>query len=145
MEFPWLLYVSLALPKIVAHGLTLSSEVGRTLSAATYDNATTNTIESCIAFCSTAGYVYAGAEYGEQCCKLHRLLPTAVPIIDLLGCDNKIAPSAAQAPNGCQMTCAGNDTEACGGPDQLNIFWSGQTGPQTNPGPALWPFSGCYT
>jgi len=42
------------------------------------------------------------------------------------------------------MTCSGNNTEACGGPDRLNIFFSGQSGPQTNPGPGLWASIGCY-
>lgn len=63
-----------------------------------------------------------------------------------LGCGNSIAPTATSIPTGgCQMVCGGNQTEACGGPDQLNIFWSGHTGPQTNPGPGLWSFVGCYT
>jgi len=43
------------------------------------------------------------------------------------------------------MTCGGNATEACGGPNRLNLFWSGTTGPQTNLGNADWTFSGCYT
>jgi WSC domain len=42
------------------------------------------------------------------------------------------------------MPCTGNTTEACGGPNRLNLFWSGTTGPQTNPGPGLWNFVGCY-
>jgi hypothetical protein len=42
------------------------------------------------------------------------------------------------------MTCTGNATEACGGPGRLNLFWSGTTGPQTNPGIGGWQFSGCY-
>lgn len=27
----------------------------------------------------------------------------------------------------------------------MNLFWSGTTGPQTNPGVGGWQFSGCYT
>ena len=38
----------------------------------------------------------------------------------------------------------GNATEACGGPSRLNLFWSGTSGPQSNPGVGLWKFSGCY-
>lgn len=43
------------------------------------------------------------------------------------------------------MGCTGNSSEACGGSSRLNLFWSGASGPQTNPGPGLWKFSGCYT
>src|SRR4051812_39032071 len=56
-----------------------SSDVGRTLSGATYDNATSNTIETCINYCSINGYVYAGTEYSSQCC-----MSTYPHVIDLL-------------------------------------------------------------
>jgi hypothetical protein len=44
----------------------------------------------------------------------------------------------------CNMPCAGNATEACGGPYLLNVFYSGQALPSTNPGPAGWNLLGCY-
>lgn len=43
----------------------------RTLSAASYVNASGMTVESCITFCSTATntYIYAGIEYARECCE----------------------------------------------------------------------------
>ena len=41
---------------------------GRTLSSAAFTNATGMTIESCVGFCNDQSYVYAGTEYGQECC-----------------------------------------------------------------------------
>jgi hypothetical protein len=62
-------------------------------------------------------------------------------------CDKSISPGAGPAAKAgeCDMTCTGNSGEPCGGPNRLSLFWSGQTGPETNPGPPHWAFSGCYT
>jgi hypothetical protein len=61
-------------------------------------------------------------------------------------CGNTLAAGSGPAATGdCSMTCTGNATEACGGPNRLNLFWSGASGPQTNPGVGGWTFSGCYT
>lgn len=63
----------------------------------------------------------------------------------MIDCGNTLAAGSGPAPAGdCSMTCTGNTTEACGGPNRLNLFWSGTTGPQTNPGYGNWTFSGCY-
>ncbi len=43
----------------------------RTLAAATYASGTAMTIESCIAYCDAAGYLYAGTEYSSECCKFY--------------------------------------------------------------------------
>jgi hypothetical protein len=67
------------------------------------------------------------------------------PRLTPLDCGNSLTVGAAAAPaTDCSMTCTGNATEACGGPSRLNLFWSGTTGPQTNPGIGGWQFSGCY-
>jgi hypothetical protein len=42
---------------------------------------------------------------------------------------------------GCSMPCAGDASEACGGPDRLTVY----TSFSTNPGPAGWTSLGCYT
>lgn len=87
------------------------------------------TDESCINYCNSAGFIYAGTEYSTQCY-----------------CGNSLATGGNPAPTtDCSMTCSGNATESCGGPNRLNLFWSGTMGPQTNPGNANWTFSGCYT
>jgi hypothetical protein len=66
--------------------------------------------------------------------------------LTLLDCGNSLAAGAGPLPSSdCYMTCTGNATEACGGPNALNLFWSGTLGPQTNPGVNGWQFSGCYT
>lgn len=58
----------------------------------------------------------------------------------------KLATGAGPAPDAeCSSACAGNATQPCGGLQRLSLFWSGTTGPQTNPGPGLWRFAGCYT
>jgi len=57
-----------------------------------------------------------------------------------------IAATATVAASGdCSVPCSGNATQACGGGNRLNLYWSGTTGPQTNPGPGLWKLAGCYT
>ncbi|KAH7319166.1 hypothetical protein BKA65DRAFT_609130 [Rhexocercosporidium sp. MPI-PUGE-AT-0058] len=104
-------------------------DVGRTLTGGGYTNNTAMTDESCIAYCEKAGYIYAGTEYAEECY-----------------CGNALASGSGPAPAAdCNVACSGNATEPCGGANRLNLFWNGQTGPTTNPGPGLWEFSGCYT
>lgn len=104
-------------------------DVGRTLTGGGYDDSEAMTDESCIDYCSSAGFIYAGTEYSSQCY-----------------CGNTLATGSGPAPDGdCDMTCSGNATEACGGPNRLNLFWSGTTGPETNPGTGNWTFSACYT
>ncbi|KAH0543417.1 hypothetical protein FGG08_002275 [Glutinoglossum americanum] len=61
-------------------------------------------------------------------------------------CGNTLAATGAPAAEGsCNMGCSGNAAEACGGPNRLTLFHSGQTPPSTNPGPGLWSSLGCYT
>ena len=63
-----------------------------------------------------------------------------------LDCGNSLASGSGPAPTAdCNTACSGNATEACGGGNRLNLFWSGTTGPQTNLGVGNWTFSGCYT
>ncbi len=45
----------------------------RTLADKTYMDTTGMTVESCISFCDGAGFVYAGVEYAQECCKLFYL------------------------------------------------------------------------
>ncbi|KAG4437963.1 hypothetical protein IFR05_006544 [Cadophora sp. M221] len=106
------------------------TEVGRTLNGASYTNTTAMTDESCISFCSDRGFIYAGTQYSSQCF-----------------CGSTIAPGAtvSSTPSDCNMPCTGNQTEPCGGVNRLSMFWSGVTGPQTNPGAGNWKVVGCYT
>lgn len=45
----------------------------RTLSAATYGDGTAMTDESCVNFCKGKGFIYAGVEYAQECCKSSHL------------------------------------------------------------------------
>ena len=122
----------------------LSRDVGRTLTQAGYYSNTAMTDESCIAYCSSLGYIYAGTEYSSQCCEFTFVnqLNSSNHEAD---CGNTLAAGSGPAPStDCDMTCTGNATEACGGPMRLNLFWSGTSGPQTNPGTGGWSFVGCY-
>ena len=48
----------------------------------------------------------------------------------------------------CDMTCTGDAAEACGGPNRLNLFFSGGSPPPQPivvPSVGLWESLGCYT
>ncbi|KAK4945184.1 hypothetical protein LTR10_015610 [Elasticomyces elasticus] len=67
------------------------------------------TVEGCASYCYTNGFNYMGMEIGIQC-----FCNNAGPI-----------NSAAISPNGdasCNIVCAGNPTENCGGNNFLNIY-----------------------
>lgn len=88
------------------------------------------TIESCIAFCETRGFAYAGVEYSVECF-----------------CGSDLAPAAAQvAATDCSMPCSGDATQPCGGPSRLNLFHNtAVVGPQVNPGVNGFTHMGCYS
>lgn len=58
------------------------------------------TITKCAAFCSS--YKYMGVEYSSECY-----------------CANSLSAGAVLTTNGCTMTCSGNSTTLCGGPNRL--------------------------
>ncbi|KAK5663389.1 hypothetical protein OQA88_3817 [Cercophora sp. LCS_1] len=103
---------------------------GRTIGAAGYANGTDMTIESCIGFCETRGFPYAGVEYSVECF-----------------CGSTLAPAAAQvASTDCSMPCSGDATQPCGGPSRLNLFHTTAViGPQVNPGVNGFTHMGCYS
>ncbi|CAI6337783.1 unnamed protein product [Periconia digitata] len=79
------------------------------------------TTESCLAACRTAGYKYAGTEYGGECY-----------------CDNSFKNGGGPAPDGndgCNMPCNGNDQETCGGPNRLNAYQYADGDSTSTPGP----------
>lgn len=43
----------------------------RALSGSAYTDGTAMTDEACTAFCTGGGYIYAGTEYSQECCKLY--------------------------------------------------------------------------
>ena len=61
---------------------------------------------ACAALCHDAAFQLAGLEYGDQC-----------------WCGQSIPPSAAKLnASSCEMPCAGEKTEQCGGPYAINVF-----------------------
>ena len=82
------------------------------------------------------GYAYAGTEYSGQCY-----------------CDNTVNPAAVQKPDSdCNMACTGDNTQPCGGPDRINLFWNGTmtaaptpVAANTSSGADGWSAVGCYT
>ncbi|KIM49752.1 hypothetical protein M413DRAFT_408037 [Hebeloma cylindrosporum] len=87
-------------------------------------------VETCINFCSSGNYIFAGVEFGH--------------------CDSTIQiPSQLAALSDCNMPCSGNVNETCGGPIRLNIFDSGKPPPtivrNVTQGQGLWTYQGCFT
>ncbi|KAK1227045.1 Cell wall integrity and stress response component 2 [Marasmius sp. AFHP31] len=63
-----------------------------------------NTVEFCIDQCDRKGFTYAAVEYGDQCF-----------------CGNTFDPSTPHS-TGCNMTCAANPNEICGGTYASNVY-----------------------
>ena len=64
-------------------------------------------------------------------------------------CGNSLATATTLGKDSdCAMPCAGNSSEACGGPNLLTVYYANMPapqGPQTNPGPTGWTSFGCWT
>jgi hypothetical protein len=95
----------------------------------------TNTVESCIQTCISAGYTVAGLEYSSQCF-----------------CDNYLNNGAAPTDaSKCNMACAGNPNEICGAGDILSIYNTGNLTVYQAPAsqstnlPGSWTYQGCWT
>ena len=64
-----------------------------------------NSIETCTAACFNAGYPLSGTEFADECY-----------------CGLSFSNGGAPTPlSDCNMPCAGNATEFCGGPNRLNV------------------------
>jgi hypothetical protein len=103
---------------------------GRSLTGGGYADDKAMTDESCIAYCSSKGFQYAGTEYSQECY-----------------CGSSL-PSAATklAETECGMACKGNASEPCGSGGKLSVFYSSApVGPQPNPGVNGWQYIGCYS
>jgi hypothetical protein len=109
------------------------------------------TIESCQAACKAAGYILAGLEYANECCKwfffsLHRIASytyrspsrtttNSTPPV----CGNKIENGGDLA-SGCNMPCAGNSAETCGGNERMDLYQLAGSASIKS-----WHPLGCYT
>jgi hypothetical protein len=79
-----------------------------TYGAATPGGGGALTVALCTSTCKSLYYILAGVEYGGECY-----------------CGNSTSNyggPAADGAVGCSMTCNGNSTEYCGGPNRLNMY-----------------------
>lgn len=103
----------------------------RTIQGASYSNQTAMTVESCISYCDSQNYIYAGLEYMYECY-----------------CGNSTSTAKVEPSTDCNMACSGNSSEACGAGNRLSVYWNGEPspgGPWTDPGTDGYGFLGCYT
>ncbi|KAF9560056.1 WSC-domain-containing protein [Agrocybe pediades] len=90
----------------VAIGCYSDVPSARTLRVASFTDVNNMTIEACLAFCTPAGYKFSGVEFARECY-----------------CDNVIeSPGVPTSSSTCNMPCAGNANEICGGAGGINIF-----------------------
>ncbi|KAF5546161.1 WSC domain-containing protein [Fusarium phyllophilum] len=66
------------------------------------------TIESCLDYCEHQGYLFAGLEYGRECYCGNAVDKNKLPVKGQLG--------------KCEMPCAGNKEQVCGGPGALSLY-----------------------
>jgi Glyoxal oxidase N-terminus/WSC domain len=94
------------------------------------------TIESCVAQCIGIGMDVAGMQYSAQCF-----------------CGNGIVNGGAlsASDSDCAMTCSGNSTQICGGPNLMSVYASGNLTTYKVPTaratdlPGSWTYEGCLT
>ncbi|MCJ1290151.1 hypothetical protein MMC34_001687 [Xylographa carneopallida] len=108
-----------------------------------------NTPDVCASAC--VGFEYFGVEYSGECyCD------------DVIGGNNTVAPGGNDPnANGCSMTCKGNSSEYCGGPNRLNMYilnpnatsssptstaapTATPTGPRVVQTAGVYVYAGCY-
>ena len=114
------------------------------------------TVEFCINICETAYLAYAGLENGKQCCKCtsRRCLPRRLLVPWLRRFDHtfwipacgNVTTAGATLSTNCNTPCVGRADQTCGGPNALDLYWSGLTLPDpvlvSNVG--QWKLAGCY-
>ncbi|KAJ7498560.1 WSC domain-containing protein [Mycena latifolia] len=86
------------------------------------------TVESCLAFCTSGGFNFAGVEFGSECY-----------------CDQALQdPATLSSPGNCNMPCSGNSTELCGAGNFVDVYWNGllPVVPQTV---GTWQYKGCFS
>ncbi|TYJ52616.1 hypothetical protein B9479_006787 [Cryptococcus floricola] len=76
---------------------------GRLLANSSYTSSNM-TVDACVGFCSDQGLSLAGVEYGEECYCSSAL--TSSPLLS----------------TECNMACAGDDSENCGGADAIELY-----------------------
>ncbi|KAK4968757.1 hypothetical protein LTR66_011766, partial [Elasticomyces elasticus] len=114
-------------------GCATEPSSGRALSAASVSN-DSMTVDTCMSYCGSAGYALAGLEYGRECY-----------------CGNALASGSTTLPasdTSCNMACAGNKTQTCGGPSRLSLYNATRPANQVRhvvPSANGYASQGCYT
>ncbi|WVO19777.1 uncharacterized protein IAS62_001067 [Cryptococcus decagattii] len=63
------------------------------------------TVDSCLTICEDRGYMYGGLEYSDECY-----------------CGNSLPSSTSYDSNRCDMSCAGDSEDTCGGTWAIELF-----------------------
>ncbi|KAF8269904.1 WSC domain-containing protein [Lactarius quietus] len=116
-------------------GCYMDSPEKRALATTLYADVSNLTVENCVNSCKSQNYTYAGVENGDDCF-----------------CGNMLTFGAEGIPQSqCSSPCAGNSNETCGGPDHLDLYWSGAplafsppSLPTFVPNVDTWYFYGCF-
>ena len=77
-------------------------------------------------FIKKYSFQYAGVEYANECY-----------------CDNSLQSGGILTSKGCDMTCAGNSSEYCGGPNRLDLYQTSAT-TSSSAVPSGWSSVGCF-
>lgn len=118
-------------------GCAVDNQGGRALNGSS-TTSSSMTLEFCRSYCDNLGYMYSGTEYGRECyCGNYYTASTGV----FSGTNTLLASNST-----CNMLCAGNKNETCGGSNRMSIFNS------TNYQPILhvatvstYKWQGCYS
>ncbi|TBU26664.1 hypothetical protein BD311DRAFT_666990 [Dichomitus squalens] len=103
----------------------------RSLGGASLVNTTGMTVESCVSFCSSQNFNFAGLEFAQEC-----------------WCGDEIANGGTNATlSDCNFACTGNPDEICGAGNRLSVYWNGVAPPPPPtvvPSVGLWESLGCF-
>jgi hypothetical protein len=102
----------------------------RALDVKGYTDTTGMSQGSCMVYCGSAGYTFAGIEYGSECY-----------------CGFGLKSSSTKNVDGvCNYECPGaqGSGDACGGQDHLSVFTTGQSGGTNKPTVNNYDYAGCY-
>lgn len=89
-----------------ASAVCIQEVSGRALTGASTSGSSMTTA-TCLAFCQTKGFQYAGLEYGQEC---------------YCGAALTNGASLSVTSNQCNMACAADSTATCGGPNAVQLY-----------------------
>jgi hypothetical protein len=84
------------------------------------------TISSCLNYCGSKGFAFAGLEYGSQCFCDDRNVATALPAAS------------------CNMPCSGGPSITCGGPSAIAVYTNPKYATTATKSNSVYARQGCY-